>query len=51
MDHTSRSIEDTVPEDALICGIQAQEVSEGKTWPGDCFSNILVKNMAGLGPF
>ena len=39
--HTSRSMEGSVPEcSVLICGNQAQEVSEEmtfSTWPRDCF--------------
>ena len=49
MGHPSRDINDFVSESYLNCSDLAQESSVEKNfimWPTDCFSGILMKNVA-----
>ena len=49
MDHTNRSMEDSVLEAVFSCGALAQVVSEEKNfimWLIDCACYILLKNVA-----
>ena len=52
MGYPSRDMEDFVTESNLNCADLVQEVSMDNfyMWPRDCFSDILVKNVATLCP-
>jgi hypothetical protein len=52
MDHDSKNMEDIGVESNLNSGGLAQEVSKKNVsiWPRDCFSDILVTNVAAFCP-